>query len=178
MSENSRLTLVLVRHAIAEDRTEFARTGRPDDERPLTDKGRRRMRKAAAGLRVVLPNLDRLLSSPLIRARQTAKIVAAAYEGLSIDELEAAATGDGNDLLDALRRSPEGATIAVVGHEPTHGDWASWLLSGHALDFVSFKKGEACALEFERDIEAGSARLLWKLRPKQLRALGRPGKGS
>lgn len=169
---HNRLTLVLIRHAIAEDRTEFARTGQSDDERPLTDKGRRRMRKAAEGLRRVLPELDLLLSSPLVRARQTAEIVAAAYGGMQVGVLEAAASGDGDDLLDALRDAPEGATVAVVGHEPTHGNWTSWLLAGRDADFVAYKKGEACAIGFESRLEPGTGQLLWKLRPKQLRALG------
>lgn len=172
---NSRLTLVLIRHAIAEDRAEFARTGRPDDERPLTDRGRRRMRKAAAGLRRVLPDIDRLLSSPLVRAWQTAEIVSAAYDDMRIGALDAAASGDRDDLLAALRDAPGGSVVAVVGHEPTHGYWTSWLLAGENADFVSYKKGEACAVEFGSAIEPGSAKLLWKLRPKQLRSLSAAG---
>lgn len=63
-----RLTLVLIRHAIAEARAEFARTGRGDHQRPPTGDGRRRMRLAAAGLRRVLPALGVLASSPPVRA--------------------------------------------------------------------------------------------------------------
>lgn len=171
-----RLTLVLIRHAIAEDRAHFARTGRDDDQRPLTGEGRRRMRLAAPGLRSVLPELDVLASSPLVRAWQTAEIVGEAYGGMPIDRLDAAASGDGDELLDLLRSSAPGTTIAVVGHEPTHGEWTGWLLSGRDAGFVRYKKGEACALGFGRDIGPGSAELLWKLRPKQLRALGTEGR--
>jgi len=167
-----RLTLVLIRHAIAEDRAEFARTGRGDDQRPLTGEGRRRMRFAAAGLRRVLPVPDVLASSPLVRAWQTAEIVGEAYGGLPIDRLAAAASGDGDALLEALHATSPGTTIAVVGHEPTHGAWTGWLLSGRRAGFVRYKKGEACALGFSGDIRPGAAELLWKLRPKQLRALG------
>lgn len=171
MMMDARLTLVLIRHAIAEDRADFARTGRPDSERPLTAEGRRKMRLAAAGLRRVLPELGRLASSPYVRAWQTAEIVSETYDRLSIDKLDAAATGDRDALLDALRATPPGTTMAVVGHEPTHGHWTAWLLSGRDAGFVGYKKGECCALEFSREIEPGAARLLWKLRPKQLRAL-------
>ena len=171
MTEASELMLVLIRHAIAEDRGDFARTGRSDDLRPLTDKGRERMEKAAKGLCRVVPGLDRLLSSPLVRARQTAEIVGAAFGGPEVELLEAAATGDGNELLEALRAAEPGATIAVVGHEPILGEWTSWLLTGAATGFVSYKKGEACALSFAADIRPGHADLLWKIRPRQLRQL-------
>lgn len=175
-----RLTLVLIRHAIAEDRAEFSRTGRDDDQRPLTGRGRQRMRLAAAGLRRMLPGLDILASSPLVRAWQTAEIVGEAYGGLPIDRLDAAASGDGDALLEALRATPPGTTIAIVGHEPTHGDWTGWLLTGatgSAADFARYKKGEACALEFGREVRPGAAELAWKLRPAQLRELGTTGEG-
>jgi phosphohistidine phosphatase len=165
---DARLTLVLIRHAIAEDRAEFARTGHGDDQRPLTDEGRRRMRLAAAGLRAVLPELDLLASSPLVRAWETAEIVSDAYGGLPVDRLDAAASGDGDELLRVLRATEPGTTIAVVGHEPTHGDWTGWLLTGRAAGFVRYKKGEACALEFSGDVRPGAAELLWKLRPRHL----------
>lgn len=171
-----RLTLVLIRHAIAEDRAEFARTGRGDDQRPLTGKGRRRMRLAAAGLRRVLPELGVLASSPLERAWQTAGIVSEAYGGMPIDRLDAAASGDGDELLEMLRATTPGTAIAVVGHEPTHGGWTGWLLTGREAGFVGYRKGEACALGFRGDVRPGSAELLWKLRPRHLRALGSEGR--
>lgn len=171
MAEASELTLVLIRHAIAEDRDEFARTGNSDDLRPLTDRGRRRMEKAAKGLHRVVPAWDRLLSSPLVRARQTAEIVRDAFGGPEIESLEAAASGDGNDLLAALRTAGRGTTIAIVGHEPIHGNWTGWLLTGAAGGFVKYKKGEACALWFAGAIRPGRASLLWKIRPRQLRQL-------
>lgn len=171
MAMDTRLTLVLIRHAIAEDRADFVRTGRPDSERPLTAEGRRKMRQAAAGLRRVLPELGRLASSPYVRAWQTAEIVSEAYDDLPIDKLDAAASGDRDALLEALRATPSGTTFVVVGHEPTHGQWTAWLLTGREVGFAGYKKGEACALEFPGAIEPGAARLLWKLRPKQLRTL-------
>ncbi|HEX7242015.1 MAG TPA: histidine phosphatase family protein, partial [Longimicrobiaceae bacterium] len=75
------MQLLVVRHAIAEDREEFARTGADDSLRPLTPEGRRRMRRAARGLRRLVPRLGLLASSPLTRAAQTAQILAEAYGG-------------------------------------------------------------------------------------------------
>src|SRR5262245_49797749 len=58
--------LLVVRHAIAEDKDVFARTGRSDDLRPLTDDGRAKMRRAADGLRSVAPEVDLVATSPLV----------------------------------------------------------------------------------------------------------------
>ena len=172
MTADGRLTLVLIRHAIAMDRAEFARSGKSDDERPLTAEGRRKMRQGAGGLRRILPLLDVLASSPLRRAWETSELVAEAFGQVLIDRLPASADGDGDALLAALRATAPGTTMAVVGHEPTQGRWTSWLLAGREGGFVEYKKGEACALRFPREVEPGTGRLLWKLAPRHLRMLG------
>ncbi|MDH3366486.1 MAG: histidine phosphatase family protein, partial [Gemmatimonadota bacterium] len=69
------MQLLVVRHAIAEDRDIFAAAGREDDERPLTEEGTRRMAAGAVGLVRVVPRLDAVASSPLVRAVQTAEII-------------------------------------------------------------------------------------------------------
>ena len=66
------MKLLLVRHAIAEEREEFERTGEPDDQRPLTSEGRKKMKRAAAGLGELVNKVDILATSPLARAQQTA----------------------------------------------------------------------------------------------------------
>jgi phosphohistidine phosphatase len=58
------MQLLIVRHAIAMEREEFAKTGRPDSDRPLTDTGRRRMRKNARGLQRISPHPDLIATSP------------------------------------------------------------------------------------------------------------------
>ena len=70
------MQLLIVRHAVAEDRERFAATGRGDAERPLTRKGRREFRKVARGLREALPSLDLIASSRLARAIETAAVLA------------------------------------------------------------------------------------------------------
>lgn len=75
------MQVLVVRHAIAEQQEEFARTGKDDSQRPLTDDGRRKVRRGAAGLRAVVPAIDVLATSPLLRAVQTAEILAAVYNG-------------------------------------------------------------------------------------------------
>jgi phosphohistidine phosphatase len=172
VSTDRPVRLLLVRHAIAEDRTDFAGTGRPDGERPLTGKGIRRMRLAARGLRAELEDLAVLATSPLVRAVQTAEILADAFDGIRVERVAALAAGPPGAFLDWYRGLAGTGTVAAVGHEPFLGAWASWLLAGPAADFVVFKKGGACLLEFPGRVEPGEAVLRWHLGPAHLRALG------
>jgi len=167
------MQLLIIRHAVAEDRLEFARRNANDDERPLTTKGLERMRQGAAGLRQLAGRIDVLATSPLRRARQTADIVQDALEApkpMVADEL---APGRGPEAVAGwLALLPEDATIAIVGHEPDSSELLGWLTTGVAQSFVAFKKGGACLLDVDNPPRAGSAQLLWLLTPKQLRALG------
>ena len=164
--------LLLVRHAIAEERHDFARTGRDDGERPLTARGRSRMRAAARGLRAQVDGIDLLATSPLVRAAQTAKIVSEAFDGCPVEEVEVLAMGPADAFLSWYRMVADTGLVAVVGHEPYLGEWASWLLAGPSADFLVFKKGGACLLEFPEGIDPGRAVLRWHLAPSQLRTLG------
>ena len=166
------MRLLVIRHAIAEEREEFAFTGRPDSERPLTKDGRDRMRRAAAGLAHVVDSIDVLATSPYTRAMQTAEIVSAEFddvEVLTVQELVQEAEPD--DLLPWLRAHASEATVAIVGHEPHLGLLVGWLLTGRHEAFVELKKGSACLLEFDDPPAPGNATLLWALAPSHLRAL-------
>jgi len=166
------MQLLLIRHAIAEDRAEFARTGRSDYYRPLTERGRERMARGAAGLKSLVPEIDLLVTSPLPRAEQTARIVAAAYGGLPLEHADALATGDGEAFLEWLGECGEQEVVAAVGHEPHVSEWAAWLLTGGRHDFTIVKKGSAMLLEFEGAPRPGTGWLRWFLAPAQLRRLG------
>jgi phosphohistidine phosphatase len=163
---------LLVRHAIAEERHEFARTGLDDGERPLTDKGRKRMRLAAQGLRALIDEIDLLATSPLVRATQTASIISEAFEGQPVEEVEVLATGPAAAFLSWYRTVAEEGLVTVVGHEPYLGEWASWLLAGPSADFLAFKKGGGCLIEFPDVIDPGRAVMHWHLAPAHLRAIG------
>ncbi|HEX2091644.1 MAG TPA: phosphohistidine phosphatase SixA [Longimicrobiaceae bacterium] len=170
------MQLLVIRHGIAEDRTEFARTGQDDSFRPLTREGSRRMRRAARGLRRVVPRLGLLATSPLTRAVQTAEILADVYGGMELTEIpELAPDAHPSILLDRLRslQVDPAEPVALVGHEPDLGRLASWLLSGQGRSFLPLKKGGACLLGFEELPEAGQAVLRWALAPGQLRRLRR-----
>ena len=131
------------------------------------------MEAAALGLRRIVPALDVIASSPLVRARQTAEIVAAAYETVPIESVSAL-SGEGK--LDAIvqwvasRRTKE--TVALVGHEPDLSALISYLLANTTSVAISMKKGAVCLLEFDADVKPGMAVLRWFLAPKQLRAIG------
>lgn len=167
------MRILVVRHAIAADRVEFALSGESDDERPLTPEGRTRMERAARGLVRTLGSIDLLASSPLKRAMQTATIVGEAYGGLPV-EIASVLSGGGD--LDAIVRWLEEhrdeETIALVGHEPDLSGLISYLLTGSRSTAIVMKKGAACLLECDELVKPGQATLRWFLAPKQLRAMG------
>jgi phosphohistidine phosphatase len=163
------MQLVLIRHARAEERALFKR----DRTRALTPDGRRRMRKAARGLAALLPGITTIATSPLLRARQTAEIVASACKDHpAVETLAALAPGEPpRALLAWLRTQPPEVTVALVGHEPDLGRLAGWLLSAKPHGFVQFKKGAAALLEFGTAPAAGRGRLAWLLTAAQLAEL-------
>lgn len=168
------MKLLVIRHAIAEDRDAFAVTGQPDANRPLTDEGRRKMKGAVRGLRNAVPRIDVLAASPLLRAAQTADLVSKGYGGLemqTVDELSPERRPD--ELLGWLRTHQLGDTVAVVGHEPHLGFLVGWLLTGRNDSFVDFRKGGAVLLEFDDPPSGGNAVLAWAMTPRLLRALGK-----
>jgi phosphohistidine phosphatase len=168
------MQLLVIRHAIAEDRDAFASSGRGDSDRPLTSEGRDKMRRATAGLRRAVPTIDLLAASPYARAVQTAEVVAEAY---GIDDIAEADVLIPDTPLDRFlvwlgRRAATASVVAVVGHEPHLGELVTWLMSGLSESRVEMKKGGACLLEFDGQPGAGLAVLQWLMTPGQLRDLG------
>lgn len=163
--------LLVIRHAIAEDREEFAKSGRDDSERPLTRLGRRRMRRNARGLRRIAPVIDVIASSPHARAADTASIVA---DTLGVREeivmLDALTPEQPSEMLLPwlLSQQPD-VTVTIVGHEPQLGRLVTWLLTGNSESHVVLKKGGACLLDLGVRPSAGGALLHWLLTPAQLR---------
>ena len=161
-----------MRHGIAVDR---AGTGANSDDRArtLTPKGIKRMRKAAKGLLTLSLSFDRILASPLERARQTAHIVAQALELEGrIEEIEQLAPDQSvQELLSALGAYEREKNILLIGHEPLLGSAVSFLLSGTAGAAIRLKKGSICCLEMNGVSSRERAILHWALTPKQLRLL-------
>lgn len=162
------MELLIIRHAIAVDR---GAPGMSDDERPLTPEGAKKFREAARGLTRVAPRPAVIFTSPLLRARQTAEIAAAAWGRLKPRDLPALANGDFDGVAAALAEQPPETTIAVVGHEPHVSDLLARLLGGAAPERVTFRKGGAALVELPGSLAEGG-RLVWYLRPRILRQLG------
>jgi len=167
------MQLLVVRHAPAGDKIEFAASGRPDDDRPLTDEGIRKMRAAASGLGRLVERLDVIASSPLRRARETADILVAAYDAAPLEIVDSLAPGSAPAaLVPWLERQLAASAVAVVGHEPHLSGLVSWLVSGTTRAWLELGKGGACLLEIERAAARG-ATLRWLVEARTLRRLRR-----
>src|SRR6266540_1955234 len=157
------MKLLLIRHAAAVPR---GTPGVPDDERPLTPDGKAKFRVAARGLARVTRRPDVLLTSPLPRARLTAKIAAPAIE-------PALAHSSVDGIVAVLKTQPPGARIALVGHEPLLGALLARLLGAAHGERLAFEKGGAALVDLPNGPAAGG-RLRWFLKPRILRSLGGP----
>lgn len=148
----------------------FATSGKDDSLRSLTKPGKRKMREVAAGLREIVETVDLLAASPLVRAQQTAKIVARAYDDMAVNTVEALSPGSSPaSLVDWLDGHASADVVAVVGHEPHLGMLVTWLMTQARESRVELTKGGAALLDFSSRVEAGSGTLQWLLTGSQLR---------
>ena len=167
------MRLLAIRHAIAQDREVFARKHDDDDTRPLTPRGRKKMRRGAVGLQQIVPEIEILAASPLKRALQTAEIVARVYGDMKVQRVPELAPGTPLEQVVAwIAGLSARGTVAVVGHEPDLSRMVCALLASSNGPFLEFRKGAACLLEFTGPVAAGAAVLQWFLAPRQLRRLG------
>jgi len=165
------MEIYLIRHAIAEERETW---NKPDELRPLTPRGEKKMQRVARGLRAVDVELTHLYSSPLIRAKQTAEIVRKVFRIKEIKETEALVPSAAPEqILPVLNELPADAVVGLVGHEPHLGDLFTFLLSRQRQSFVIFKKGGIACLEAETPVDAGKAMLRWMIEPNHLMAIGK-----
>jgi phosphohistidine phosphatase len=154
------MRLLVIRHAHAVPQA----AGVADAERRLTAEGARRFQAAARGLARLVPTLDVLLTSPLVRARQTAVIAAAAWGGLQPTPEPALAAGSVDAILAVLAQQPPDATIALVGHEPTVSALVAELVGAASTSAVAFEPGAAALVEVT-SIPTRGGRLVWFLPP-------------
>jgi phosphohistidine phosphatase len=161
--------LYLIRHAIADARgPEWPN----DAKRPLTELGIARFTEAVKGLREVGVEIDEIFTSPLVRAKQTADILAAGLKHKPhVKILKALEPGHGPAaVVEHLAEEARKKRIALVGHEPDLGDLASHLLGTKKP--VPFKKGGVCRIDVATLPTARAGTLVWFLPPKILRTLG------
>ena len=158
--------LYLVRHAIAAERGD---DWPDDDTRPLTEHGIARFKEVVRGLEWLDVSVDEIFTSPLIRAKQTADLLAAGLPGKpSIAMLDALSPGHSpTSVMAQLARAARRGRIALVGHEPGLGELAAHLIgSGRALPF---KKGGVCRIDVESLTSRRAGALHWFATPKVLR---------
>ena len=164
------MDLLIIRHAIAFDRDPHR--WRDDSERPLSPAGVRRARRAAAGLGEFIETPDRLLTSPLVRARQTARILSEVAGWPQAQEAPELSPGESPQALLTLLARNEGKLVAVVGHQPGLGHLlTACLIGGGASLPIEMKKHAVACVSFEGRIRAGHAALKWLATPRMLRAL-------
>jgi phosphohistidine phosphatase len=160
--------LYLVRHAIAAERGDEW----PDDtKRPLTKRGVTRFRECVTGLRELETAVDEIFTSPLVRAKQTADILAAGMDGKPpVKVLDALAPGHtAQNVMTQLAKAATRRRIALVGHEPELGELAAHLIG--ASRALPFKKGGVCRVDMESLRSRSAGTLIWFVGPKVLRQL-------
>jgi phosphohistidine phosphatase len=164
--------ILVVRHAIAVEPAEWAAPGRPDSERPLTEKGGRLMRRNSRGIAAAAPWLHAIASSPFTRALETAAILAREYRKLEVTPVPALASGGSPEaILEWLKTRDDEERVALVGHEPDLGRLVGWSVGGRTNGAIEMKKGGACLLRFTGFPAPGHGELHWFLPPSLLRRL-------
>jgi len=160
--------LYLVRHGLAEDR---GAKWPEDSRRPLSADGMSRMKKSARGLERLEVRIDLILTSPLIRARQTADILSAELNGhppiVNVDSLAPGAPFA--SLMTDLEKHTRRTRVALVGHEPGIGELAARLIgSRHPIEF---KKGAVVRIDVDQIPPTGPGNLRWMLPPRVMRSI-------
>lgn len=158
------MKLYLVRHAIAEDSADYE----DDSLRPLTEKGREKMKKIAAALKELGAAPDLIVSSPYLRASQTAAILAKELkyrEELAYSD-SLVPMGVPDDMIGEINEKYAVDELMLVGHEPSLSALAGVLLAGNADIAIDLKKGGVCCLSVDDLRYDRKAVLEWLITPK------------
>ncbi len=163
------MKLYILRHAIATERG-LTDSG-PDSERPLTEKGAKKMRRIAKAMKNMEISFDVILSSPFRRAKETAEIVAKEfhYENLLKFSSHLKVGGDPAALISEINtRYKKFDSILLVGHEPSLSGLISMLVSGKNSLTITMKKGGICKLSVVTLHYGRCATLEWLMAPAQI----------
>ena len=168
--------LYIIRHGLAEERPDFAQTGLPDSERPLTPDGCKKVLRVGQALKSLDIQLDTLLTSPYIRALQTAQIISQCHENAPIQNVDflypdTNPVDSTQELKKAFLKEPNDQHIAVFGHEPQLGALVSYLLTDQVFGCFPLKKASVTCIDFVREFEAGMGQLKWSIPAKLLSRL-------
>lgn len=160
------MNLYIIRHAIAVD--EVSSDYASDSERPLTDKGRKKMRQIAKALRHLGVEFDLILSSPYVRACETAEILSDVFKMKKDIVFSDHLIPEGNPelLIGEINEKHTVDSLAIVGHEPHLSSLIGLLTSEGARLELTLKKGGVCHLSAD-DLhhQDHRATLEWLLTP-------------
>jgi phosphohistidine phosphatase len=167
------MNIFILRHGIAVERGTLGFDN--DADRPLLPKGERRLRAAAAAMEKMELSFDLVLSSPFLRARQTAEIIARELKLKKRLQFSDVLTPDGSfknlvRQLNELHPVPE--NVLLVGHEPYLSRLISLLISVDENTVLEIKKGGLCQLEADALRAGVCAKLIWLLTPAQMELMG------
>jgi phosphohistidine phosphatase len=165
------MKVYIVRHGIAADPTKPGDAA--DAERPLTSKGRCRARLAAKGLRAIGCRPGVILASPLLRALQSADILADVLRPPhGVKESPALRPGaDPRAILDPLAEAGAQGDAMLVGHMPHLALAAAAFVSNPPSMNMVLGKAGACCISFDGPPGPGTGMLEWLLEPRHLRRL-------
>lgn len=160
------MELYLIRHGIAQERE----IGVPDEVRSLTDKGRDKTRQVARRLADLGVQFELILTSPLVRSQQTAKILLDCQLSQNvIESAHLAPDGSIYSWLDWLKAQqyPQQTHLALVGHQPNLGQWAEILVWGEDRAKLILKKAGIIGITLpETNSPIGQSQLFWLTSPK------------
>lgn len=163
------MELYLIRHGIAQEKSENI----VDEERALTKEGYKKTEKVAQRLKELGLQFDLILTSPLVRAKQTSEILV--NNGLSSKLEESSYLAPGGSVRDWLKdwfqpkNYPADTQLALVGHEPCLSSWAEILLWGDAKESIVLKKAGMIGVKLpETDSVLGRCQMFWLTPPKYL----------
>jgi phosphohistidine phosphatase len=166
------MEVILIRHAKSETRD--PNSWPDDDQRPLSVEGRAEQRSAARAMKKMGIKFDFIVTSPLLRARETADLVAKGYRWTEAPQVaeELAHEYSVGAVVKLLAKFPPDSAVALVGHEPDFSDLASALISKSRDVNIAVKKSGVVGIEFDGPAEVGKGTLLYHLKPGHLRKLG------
>lgn len=166
------LKILLIRHADAGLRDEFALTGLSDDLRPVSAKGKKDFKKIAAVIQKIHSEIEIIATSPLVRTTQTAQLLKSRFRGAKLVKVTELEPGNEPESIHSwLRDMGRVNCVALVGHEPELGQLLSWFVVGRKKPFFKFKKGGFVLIRFDNLIEKGSARLICNFQPSHLKKI-------
>jgi phosphohistidine phosphatase len=164
------LKLVLFRHGLAMEREDWQATSQDDSLRPLVSKGKIKSQQMAVKIQKLLKEVDMVVTSPYVRARQTAEVFKPVFKiKRLVESVELVPSAPPSAFCNWLKvHAAHKQNVIAVGHEPHLSQLATWLLSGQTESFLRLKKSGFIILEVESFVDLGprGAQLHYLLQPK------------